>query len=56
MAVDLPRSSVGDIISVYVSAKVNGATSSTELNTLVLTDAVNLAITSACILLTASLI
>ena len=56
LAVDLPRSSVGDIISLYVSAKIDGVTTSTELNSLVLTDAVNLTITSACILLTTSLI
>ena len=54
MAVDLPRNTVGDTLTVWVTTLI-ASTGSAVSNTVVLADAANLALTTACVLLTASL-
>jgi hypothetical protein len=55
MAVDTPRHSVGDSITVWVLSSVDGTANTAISNTVVLANAATLAITTACLFISASL-
>lgn len=56
MAVDLPRNSGGDTLTIWAIADVEGVTADSIKNTVVLASAANLAVTAAFAILTANLV